>query len=407
MSFLLGDVQGSATVTIAAGEPATAAVSRNAYAPYGVTRGGDHLNTDRGWLGQTEDATTGLTYLNARYYDPVLARFISPDPLLNPADPKTLDPYRYADNNPVLFTDASGMSPSCSGDTTGNCSKYSNATYNYATGKTVAKQNYENAKSGKSPVNKTTPKPRAHAQYPKHGVTGVIVAQQNKAQADQKAAEASVAAAHAQAIWNYEYAQMLGMIANQSWSAPATVNGIPQVDAGVCYNYLTCTVLRDAYNVSIMAASPSDYCDIGPATSMGVPSSASCTGNGAGNQLFTDANGTVRMGTTWDTLASGDQDRIAGSSVPGAGSGTGSMSSLGRPSTPKDSNAEGFAYTGEGLDFYGGGTYTSPDWVGVIDGKSWAGGTSHRCMTLYAPAAADVAGLSPGQVAAVTAYNQC
>lgn len=30
---------------------------------------------------------------------------------MNPGDPKTLDPYRYADNNPVLFTDPTGLNP--------------------------------------------------------------------------------------------------------------------------------------------------------------------------------------------------------------------------------------------------------------------------------------------------------
>ncbi len=30
---------------------------------------------------------------------------------MNPGDPRTLDPYRYADNNPVVFTDASGLAP--------------------------------------------------------------------------------------------------------------------------------------------------------------------------------------------------------------------------------------------------------------------------------------------------------
>ncbi len=52
---------------------------------------------------------TGLTYLNARYYDPVASRFISPDPKLDVMDPKTLDPYRYAENNPVFYADPSGL----------------------------------------------------------------------------------------------------------------------------------------------------------------------------------------------------------------------------------------------------------------------------------------------------------
>ena len=105
---------------IRSSRPATVAdavaVTRTAYTPYGQLRGADNVAVDRGWLGQVEDRVdgatgTGLTYLNARYYDPVSMRFISPDPLMNPADPTTLDPYRYADNNPVVFIDITGLSP--------------------------------------------------------------------------------------------------------------------------------------------------------------------------------------------------------------------------------------------------------------------------------------------------------
>ena len=129
LALVLGDEQGSVSVTMpvtltASGTMASATVAdaqaatRTSYTPYGQLRGADNLALDRGWLGQVEDRAdpatgtgTGLTYLNARYYDPALARFITPDPLMNPADPATLDPYRYADNNPVVFTDATGLAP--------------------------------------------------------------------------------------------------------------------------------------------------------------------------------------------------------------------------------------------------------------------------------------------------------
>src|SRR5690606_17257507 len=117
--------------------------------------------------------------------DPATARFISPDPLMNPTDPRTLDPYRYADNNPVVFTDPGGLAPTCSGLTGQaykNCSGYATTTYNYMTGKTTAQKNYEMAKSGKAGVNKTTPKkntstkksshPRPHAANPKGSHSG-------------------------------------------------------------------------------------------------------------------------------------------------------------------------------------------------------------------------------------------
>ncbi len=72
---------------------------------------GELTDTDRGWLGQIEDATTGLSYLNARYYDPSIGRFLSPDPLLNASDPRRLDAYMYANNNPTVYSDASGLEP--------------------------------------------------------------------------------------------------------------------------------------------------------------------------------------------------------------------------------------------------------------------------------------------------------
>jgi|GEM_PF-2102675 len=125
-SLMLGDTQGSAQVMVDLVVSGTATsgfapitsgatgVTRTAYMPYGSGRGASQLPIDRGWLGQVQDDDTGLVYLNARYYDPVLGRFLSPDPLMNPSDPKTLDPYRYADNNPVVFTDATGLA-ACSG----------------------------------------------------------------------------------------------------------------------------------------------------------------------------------------------------------------------------------------------------------------------------------------------------
>ena len=119
-SLMFGDVQGSAQVVMglnvdpaqASGFAAASAsdgIQRTAYTPYGARRGTEDLDIDRGWLGQVEDTDIGLTYLNARYYDPVLSRFLSPDPLMNPGDPRTLDAYRYAENNPVHYTDSSGL----------------------------------------------------------------------------------------------------------------------------------------------------------------------------------------------------------------------------------------------------------------------------------------------------------
>jgi RHS repeat-associated protein len=132
LSLQLADSQGSATVMmqvtlggsgVMADATTSDIVTRNAYLPYGATRGGDNLDIDHGWLNQvTDESDTGLVYLNARYYDPSLGRFISPDPLVNPGDPRTLDPYRYADNNPVVYQDVSGLCSGLSGAALRMCS---------------------------------------------------------------------------------------------------------------------------------------------------------------------------------------------------------------------------------------------------------------------------------------------
>jgi RHS repeat-associated protein len=79
------------------------------FTPYGAPRGETVTWADnRGFLNQPADPDTGLTYDGARAYDPVTARFISPDPVLNTSDPQDLDPYDYAEDNPVTDSDPSG-----------------------------------------------------------------------------------------------------------------------------------------------------------------------------------------------------------------------------------------------------------------------------------------------------------
>jgi len=61
------------------------------------------------YTGQEEDPETGLYYYGARYYDPVLARFISPDPIVpDPTDPQSLNRYSYTRNNPLRYIDPTG-----------------------------------------------------------------------------------------------------------------------------------------------------------------------------------------------------------------------------------------------------------------------------------------------------------
>jgi RHS repeat-associated protein len=61
------------------------------------------------FTGQKYDDETGLYFYNARYYNPKLGRFITPDIIVQaPENPQTLNRYAYAGNNPVNYTDPTG-----------------------------------------------------------------------------------------------------------------------------------------------------------------------------------------------------------------------------------------------------------------------------------------------------------
>ena len=61
-----------------------------------------------GFTGQLQDATSGVVYLHARYYDPYVGRFMAAD-TASPTDPRVgINRYAYALNNPVAAVDPSG-----------------------------------------------------------------------------------------------------------------------------------------------------------------------------------------------------------------------------------------------------------------------------------------------------------
>jgi RHS repeat-associated protein len=62
-----------------------------------------------GYTGHVEDAATGLTYMQARYYDPVIGRFLSIDPVgFSPGRPSMFNRYAYVGNDPFNATDPDG-----------------------------------------------------------------------------------------------------------------------------------------------------------------------------------------------------------------------------------------------------------------------------------------------------------
>jgi len=64
------------------------------------------------------DSVTGLDYYNARYYDPVVGRFLSPDDVQG--NTQAMDPYAYVSGNPETLTDPTGHRVACGPDGCGS-----------------------------------------------------------------------------------------------------------------------------------------------------------------------------------------------------------------------------------------------------------------------------------------------
>ena len=63
-----------------------------------------------GEQGVRQEGESGLYQMRARYYDSRTARFLSRDPVwLDLEDPKAINPYQYAGQNPLSFIDPSGL----------------------------------------------------------------------------------------------------------------------------------------------------------------------------------------------------------------------------------------------------------------------------------------------------------
>jgi RHS repeat-associated protein len=89
-------------------------VWKETYRPYGSKLNNQPASAGNriGFTGKPFDASTGLSYMGARYYDPVLGRFMGVDP----APPSlgnvhSLNRYAYGNNNPYRYVDPDGHLP--------------------------------------------------------------------------------------------------------------------------------------------------------------------------------------------------------------------------------------------------------------------------------------------------------
>ncbi|MET8911631.1 RHS repeat-associated core domain-containing protein [Micromonospora sp. NPDC004551] len=109
LDWLAADHQTSANLTV---DPTTGAIQRRWYTPYGADRtGATGWPTDRRFLNAPINTSTKLLDVGAREYDPETGTFISPDPLLDPENPNSLNPFAYAHHNPITLSDPSGLPP--------------------------------------------------------------------------------------------------------------------------------------------------------------------------------------------------------------------------------------------------------------------------------------------------------
>ncbi|MBT2479441.1 RHS repeat-associated core domain-containing protein, partial [Streptomyces sp. ISL-94] len=108
VAYVAADHHNTGTTAI---DAATLQVQRRGAKPFGEERGIKPAAWpgERGFVGGTQDKTTGLTHLGAREYDPSLGRFLSVDPVLVPEATQALNAYSYANNSPLTDSDPSGM----------------------------------------------------------------------------------------------------------------------------------------------------------------------------------------------------------------------------------------------------------------------------------------------------------
>lgn len=108
VSFTIADHHGTALLAI---DGATQKLTQRRTLPFGGIRGEEPEDWPgtKGFVGGTRDASTGLTHLGAREYDQSTGRFLSVDPIMDLTDPQQINGYTYSNNNPLTFSDPSGL----------------------------------------------------------------------------------------------------------------------------------------------------------------------------------------------------------------------------------------------------------------------------------------------------------
>jgi RHS repeat-associated protein len=108
ITYLHNDFAGN---PIAATDFNGALIWKENYRPYGARLNTQPASaTNRQFFhGKPADADTGLSYFGARYYDPLIGRFMGVDPQsVDPGDIHSFGRYAYGKNNPYTYIDPDG-----------------------------------------------------------------------------------------------------------------------------------------------------------------------------------------------------------------------------------------------------------------------------------------------------------
>lgn len=106
-TYFLPDQLGSTNLLVS---NSLSQVRATRYMPFGGTyQSSGTVDSSFKFTGQRLDADSDLYYYGARYYDPILGRFLTPDTMVqNLYDPQSLNRYAYVRNNPVNMVDPDG-----------------------------------------------------------------------------------------------------------------------------------------------------------------------------------------------------------------------------------------------------------------------------------------------------------
>jgi len=112
LQYFLTDHLGS---TVAITDSNGTLTSQQRYLPFGGTRTNvttpNSLGTDFGYTGQRQldEGMGGLMDYKARFYSPMLGRFVQPDTFIPDAsNPQAWNRYSYANSNPIIYNDPTG-----------------------------------------------------------------------------------------------------------------------------------------------------------------------------------------------------------------------------------------------------------------------------------------------------------